>query len=186
MFVNVDSDSRSRAVALHALAGTGPVGWASTLNGNGVAALTPYPNFTLVSENPLHVMFAGNRVSFFGYLNNAANNAPASGEFTFSLATLDLRDQMNATQGFASRNGDGFDVAGLAKSPGNLVACPRVRESPLSFECRHVRSIQLPCYITDWDNTVVFGRVIGVHIDDDVFIDGRIDFSKLPSLDTMG
>ena len=41
MFVIVDSDSGSRAVALHALAGTGPVGWDSTPNSNGVATLTP-------------------------------------------------------------------------------------------------------------------------------------------------
>ena len=120
------------------------------------------------------------------FLNNAANNAPASGEFTSGMATLDLRDQMNATQGFASPIDDGFDVAGFAKSPGNLVAFPRAGESPLGFECRHVRSIQLPCSVTDWDITVVFGRLIGVHIDDNVLFDGRIDFTKLPSLETVG
>ena len=38
----------------------------------------------------------------------------------------------------------------------------------------------------DDPNTVVFGEVVGVHIDDSVLVDGRVDFLKLRPIGRLG
>ena len=43
---------------------------------------------------------------------------------------------MNLTSAPAPADVEEFMVAGLSAGPGNVVAAPRILESPINFECR--------------------------------------------------
>lgn len=112
-------------------------------------------------------------------------NVEATGEFVVNVATWDLREEMNLTSIHVPRGVDEMALAGLAPAKSRLVAPPRVARSPIHLECRLFQIVELP---TDGTarNTLVIGHVVGVHIDDDVLVDGLIDMARLKPLARLG
>jgi flavin reductase (DIM6/NTAB) family NADH-FMN oxidoreductase RutF len=76
---------------------------------------------------------------------------------------------------------------GLTPAPSRLVAPPRVKESPVAFECRYWRTIDLPGRNGQAStNAIVLGQVIGIHIADDAIVDGRVDVTRLKPIARLG
>ncbi len=160
-----------------------PIGWISSLGPDGAANLAPYSFFNAVAENPHYVVFgsgAANR------LKDSHANAAASGVFAVNLATLALREQMNASSATVARGVDEFELAGLAKAPCQLIDAPRVKESPVCLECRVFQVIHLPDNQGGGDNYLVIGRVVGIHIDDRFIADGRVDTAAMKPIARLG
>ena len=186
MFYEIEKGSADSYSTLNAIVVPRPIGWISTLSEQGVPNLAPYSFFNAVAYSPPQVMFAATSSHSFGGLKDAVADAQATGEFVVNVATWELRDQMNASSVPAPRKVDEFEYAGLTKADSRLVRCPRVAESPVHLECRHTRSVEMLTNDPDEPNTVVFGEVIGVHIDERVLTDGRIDFLKLRPVGRLG
>ena len=164
-----------------------PIGWISTLSEDGIPNLAPYSFFNAVAYAHPQVMFAATGRHKFGGYKDAVNDAQTTGEFIVNLAIWELREQMNASSASVPHNVDEFEYTGLSKEPGYMVKCPRVAESPIHLECRYTRSVTLPSNGEDKTNTVVFGEVIGVNIDDAYLNkDGRIDFTRLSPVGRLG
>lgn len=158
-----------------------PIGWISTVDREGRPNLAPYSFFNAVSERPAIVMFAS-----AGY-KDSATNAEATGEFVCSLATWDLRQAVNLTSAPAPPGVSEFGLAGLTPTPSVKVRPPRVGESPVALECVYLETVRLagrdgrPApYV------VVFGEVVGVHIDDAVLVDGIVDPGLLRPIARLG
>ena len=171
---------------LNAIVVPRPIGWISTLSAEGVPNLAPYSFFNAVAYTPPQVMFSATSNHKFGGLKDAVADAQATGEFVVNVATWELREQMNASAVPAPREVDEFEYAGLTKAESRLVSCPRVAESPVHLECRCTTSLEVLTDNSDDPNTVVFGEVVGVHIDDSVLVDGRVDFLKLRPVGRLG
>ena len=171
---------------LNAIVVPRPIGWISTLSAEGVPNLAPYSFFNAVAYTPPQVMFSATSNHQFGGLKDAVADAQATGEFVVNVATWDLREQMNASAVPAPREVDEFEYAGLTKAESRLVSCPRVAESPVHLECRYTKSLEILSVDADDPNTVVFGEVVGVHIDERVLEDGRVDFLKLRPVGRLG
>lgn len=171
---------------LNAIVVPRPIGWISTLSAEGVPNLAPYSFFNAVAYTPPQVMFSATSNHKFGGLKDAVADAQATGEFVVNVATWELREQMNASAVPAPREVDEFEYAGLTKVESRLVGCPRVAESPVHLECRYTTSLEVLTDNSDDPNTVVFGEVVGVHIDDSVLVDGRVDFLKLRPVGRLG
>ena len=62
------------------------------------ANLAPYSYFNAFSQAPHYVAFGS------GPRKDSLRNIEATGEFAFSLATYDLREQMNATSAHVTRS----------------------------------------------------------------------------------
>ena len=158
-----------------------PIGWISTLDANGVVNLAPYSFFNAVSTNPHFVMFSS------GGRKDSQRNAEETGEFVCSLATYDLREAMSRTSKHVEPHVDEMALAGLSPAPSTIVAPPRVAESPVAFECKYWRTIDLPGNDGGPGNhAIVLGQVVGIHIDDDALIDGRVDITKLRPIARLG
>ena len=69
-----------------------------------------------------------------------------------------------------------FEIAELEFIPSILVKPPRVKCSPGQMECKFLQTVEMPAGTTD-RNFVTFGRVVGVHIDDGLIVDGRVEFA---------
>ncbi|MBQ0816735.1 MAG: flavin reductase family protein [Hyphomicrobiaceae bacterium] len=164
-----------------ALVAPRPIGWISTLGKNGVVNLAPYSFFNAVGTDPHYLMFSS------GGRKDSQRNAEEMGEFVCSLATYDLRDAMNRTSQHVGPDVDEMELAGLTQAPSKLVAPPRVKESPVAFECRYWRTVTLPGHDDEPGTySIVLGKVVGVHIDDAAITDGKVDVTKLKPLARLG
>jgi flavin reductase (DIM6/NTAB) family NADH-FMN oxidoreductase RutF len=117
---------------------------------------------------------------------DSVKNAETSGEFVHNLATWDLREQMNATSAEVDHGIDEAALAGIELAPSRLVKPPRVKAAPAALECRYLRTVEIVQNGKDGPNRVVFGEVIGVHIDDRIVVDGRVDLSLIRPIARLG
>ena len=103
-------------------------------------------------------------------------NAESTGEFVVNMVSESLKEQMNVTTTMVEFGIDELKMAGLTPAPSTLVKPPRVKESPVALECKYWRTIELPGEKGHETKrgSVVFGQVVGVHIDDSIIKDGRI------------
>ncbi|MGA8434750.1 MAG: hypothetical protein WB713_08165 [Methyloceanibacter sp.] len=78
-------------------------------------------------------------------------------------------------------------MAGLEMISSCMVKVPRVAASPVHLECKFHGSLALPGNAVDQVHHVVIGRVVGVHIRDDVITgDGKLDLLKIRPLARLG
>lgn len=158
-----------------------PIGWISSISAAGEVNLAPYSFFNAVSQSPHVLMFssAGRK--------DSVRNIEETGEFVCSLATGDLREEMNQTSFALPHGEDEMTFAGLQAAASKLIAPPRVARSPVALECKLLKSMVAPAPDgVDAPNTLIFGHVVGIHIDDDVIVDGIVDMEKIGVLSRMG
>lgn len=158
-----------------------PIGWISSLSADGVANLAPYSFFNAVSSNPHIVMFSS------ATWKDSVRNVGETGEFVCSLATLALSEAMNMSSAPVGSQVDEFELAGLKPVASKLVKPARVGESPIALECKHLFTRELTDISGQSANHwVVFGQVIGIHIDDDALTDGMLDLAQIKPLARCG
>jgi flavin reductase (DIM6/NTAB) family NADH-FMN oxidoreductase RutF len=163
-----------------------PIGWISSRDRDGRVNLAPFSFFNAVAENPPVVMFSAGGRHLEGGHKDTPLNVEATGEFVFNLATWELRDKMNLTSATAPRDWDEFKLAGLTPVPARLVDLPMVKESPVHFECRYLQTVELPSADEAYPNKVIFGRVIAIHIDDRVIVDGKVNLAAIKPIARLG
>ncbi|WP_342361666.1 flavin reductase family protein [Terrarubrum flagellatum] len=147
-----------------------PIGWVTTIARDGSVNLAPYSFFNAFSGNPPIIGFSSEGVK------DSASFAEETREFTFNLATFDLRDKMNQTSAPLPRGTSEFAHASLTPAPARIVKPPRVAESPASLECVVTEIVALKDrYGVAAGALLVIGEVVGVHIDDRFVKDGRFD-----------
>ena len=93
---------------------------------------------------------------------------------------------MNQTSAPAPAGVSEAEAAGLEMIPSRLVKPPRVKASPIHMECRYLQTVDLPSGDPTARNAVVFGQVIGIHIDESVLTDGLVDMAKLKPIARLG
>ena len=162
-----------------------PIAWVSTLNRKGQVNLAPFSQFNNVSYDPPFIMFsAGDRPD--GRHKDTVENLYATGEFCLSVATYELRDAVNITAQMSEPGTDEAQLAQLEMIPGRLVKPPRVARSPIHMEGKLHSVIALPGMVGP-PHHVVIGRIIGIHISDDVLTpEGKIDVLKVRPLARLG
>lgn len=164
-----------------------PIGWISSLSADGAVNLAPFSFFNLLSYDPPFVMFSAGAHEDDGGRKDTVRNVEATGEFVYSMATWAQREQMNLTASITDRAVDEMAAAGLEPLPSRLVKPPRVKGSPVHFECRLHRVVPLPGRTPAANHALVIGEVVAVHIDDGVLTpDGRVDLLKIRPIARLG
>ena len=169
-----------------ACVGPRPIAWVSTISKDGRDNLAPFSQFNNLSFDPPMVMISmqhgGSEEN--SYRKDTLNNIEETGYFVYNIVPYALKDQMNLT----ARPGDDdeFERAGLTKADCIQVPCHRVAESPIQFECEYVQTIHFPSKSNRGIIDMVIGRVLEVHIADEVLTDGRVDFTKIKPLGRLG
>lgn len=158
-----------------------PIGWVSSISSAGQVNLAPYSYFNAMGDNPHYLVFgaAGSK--------DSQANIEETKEFVCSLATWDLREAMNTSSAGVARDVDEFELAGLEKAESKLVKPPRVAASPVAFECTLHDVINLPGKpgaAHSYD--MVIGKVVGIHIDEAIIVDGRVDVRLLKPIARLG
>jgi flavin reductase (DIM6/NTAB) family NADH-FMN oxidoreductase RutF len=144
-----------------------PIGWISSQDSEGKLNLAPYSFFNAFNYHPPIIGFAS-----VGH-KDTLKNIQATGEFCWSLVTRPLAEAMNQTSAALERDVDEFSLAGLSAKASKVVAVPHVDESPVSFECKLSQLLQLKAADgTKIDSWMIFGEVVGVHINKDLLVEG--------------
>ncbi len=162
-----------------------PIGWITTLAGDGTVNLAPYSYFNAFAQAPHYVAF-GSGLSVRDGLKDTLSNITATGEFVLNLATWDLREQVNASSANASPDIDEFELAGLAREPSVKVNPPRVAGVAAAMECRHFQTVPLPGDDGSINDHLIIGRVIGIYIGDEFINDGRVDTAAMQPIARLG
>ncbi|MCB4771747.1 flavin reductase family protein [Ancylobacter sp. Lp-2] len=178
-------DDRDRTLLPHnplkAIVAPRPIGWISSLSPAGVANLAPYSFFNLVSESPDIVMFSSTGVK------DTVRNILDTGEFVCNLASRELLAQVNLTSAALPREESEFDLAGLETAPSRLVKPPRVAAAPCALECALVEVRELAGRSgAPTGHWLVFGEIVGIHIDEAFVEGGVLRIEKLNSLARCG
>lgn len=173
-----DPDQRDRTLLPHdpfkAMVVPRPVGWISTMSAAGALNLAPYSYFNGFSSHPRIVGFSSEGDK------DSSTFAEQTGEFVWSMATWELREQMNATAASLPRGESEFAHAGLETAPSRLVRPPRVARSPAAMECRVTQVLRLKDLGgATLARVVVLGQVVGMHIDERFIRDGRLDAAAM-------
>ncbi|KAH8773674.1 nitrilotriacetate monooxygenase component B-like protein [Diaporthe sp. PMI_573] len=165
-----------------------PIGWISTVSPAGVHNLAPYSQFNNLTFDPPYVMFSANQTPS-NRRKDTVINAETTGRFAWNLATWDLREAVNATAEQVPADVDEFDRAGLKKEFTTALQDPQlpmVKASPVKFECVYHTTLRLPGNPPMGSVDVVIGRVIAVHIADEVLTDDILDVRKTQPIARCG
>jgi len=173
-----EPQSRDRKIFPHdpfkALVTPRPIGWISTVSAKGELNLAPYSYFNAFSSSPPIVGFSSEGDK------DSSTFAVQTGEFVWSMATWELRDQMNATAASLARGESEFKHARLESAPSRLVRPPRVAASPAAFECRVTEVVKLKDLDgRDSGRRLVLGRVVGIHVAERFVRQGRVDSAAM-------
>lgn len=164
-----------------------PIGWITSVDAEGVVNLAPYSYFNICSAEPPTIMFAPSTRPGSSLLKDTHQNAEAYGEFVVNIATMELSEKMNLTSADFASGVSELARVGLTATPSTVVSVPRLRESPINIECRHLSTVAVPTRLpTDHKNFIVIGEVVGVHISDHVLTEGFIDIEKLRPVAKLG
>jgi flavin reductase (DIM6/NTAB) family NADH-FMN oxidoreductase RutF len=155
-----------------------PIGWISSIDSSGRPNLAPFSFFNAVCSNPPTVLFCSSIRGSDGKTKDTLNNVRATNEFVVNIVTEELLQAMNASSIEAPPDFDEFNYAGLTLAPSVMIKPPRVKESPIHYECRVKQIID----ISDQPGgaSIVIGSIIHIHVDDGVmFGENKIDLTAL-------
>lgn len=160
-----------------------PIAFVSTLGPDGVANLAPFSFFMPGGASPPSLAMSINRAGG-GRRKDTLRNIEATGEFVVNAVVRAMADGMNSTS-FAFPSGHSeWEPSGFTPIPSELVAPPRVAESPFQFECRlfqiveHGESAGAAVY--------VIGEIVRIHIAAELWSESGViagDFAPLSRLD---
>jgi flavin reductase (DIM6/NTAB) family NADH-FMN oxidoreductase RutF len=158
-----------------------PIGWITSMSARGEINLAPYSFFNAVSDDPPIVLFSSEGPK------DSLVFVEETKEFVCNLATFDLRHAVVETAEDLPRGVNEMEKFGVAAAPSRLVRPPRVAASPCALECRLLQIIHL----LDLEGRpssrhVVFGQVVGVHIDDRFIKNGRLDTAAMRPIARCG
>lgn len=158
-----------------------PIGWIGSKGSDGSINLAPYSFFNAISDRPKLVMFSS------AGLKHSQRNAIETGEFTCNFVSRNLVEKMNISSAAVDYGVDEFALSGLAARKGELVDAPYVAEAFAVLECKVTETL-VPKSLTgeNSENIMILGQVVGIHIDETIIRDGRLDMAIARPVARMG
>ncbi|MEH7075321.1 flavin reductase family protein [Neobacillus drentensis] len=160
-----------------------PIAFVSTIDGNGTANAAPFSFFTAICADPMLICFSPMRRGTDGAKKDTLVNIESTGQFVINIVSTSMAEQMNDCAIEFSPEIDEMVEAGLAKEPGMMVNVPRIKDSLVHLECE----LEQVLHFGDKPGagSLVIGKVIHVHVNDELYDKGRIDPEKLKPIGRM-
>jgi len=153
-----------------------PIAVVSTTNKDGSHNIAPFSFFTGVSASPMIVAFCPLIRTSTGEKKDTVINIEREKEFVINFVTTDTAEKINETSAEVPYGVDEFKLAGLGVLPSQKIKAPRLKESPIHFECRLKDILN---YGSDPGcGSLITGEVVMVHVAEELYDNGRIDIDK--------
>ncbi|MDN3018753.1 flavin reductase family protein [Paenibacillus sp. BSR1-1] len=160
-----------------------PIAFVSTIDVDGIANAAPFSFFTAVCADPMLVCFSPMRRGKDGAKKDTLVNIENTGQFVINIVSESMAEQMNDCAIEFSPDVDEILETGLTKEPGHMVKVPRIAESLVHLEC--VLHQVLHFGDKPGSGSLVIGKVVHVHIQDELMDKGRIDTALLKPIGRM-
>lgn len=160
-----------------------PIAFVSTMSADGIRNLAPFSFFNGVCSNPPVICFS-TAIRRDGARKDTYTNIATTKEFVVNAVPFEIAEQMNRCSADVPPEVDEFNLSGLTPLACDLVRCPRVKESPVSMECRLLQIVDFGS--EPGSASTIFGRVLRFHILEELFEGGRIDPGRLDAVGRMG
>jgi flavin reductase (DIM6/NTAB) family NADH-FMN oxidoreductase RutF len=157
-----------------------PIAWISSLNASGQLNAAPFSFFNAFSGDP-PVVGIGMGSHEPGRAKDTRLNIRETKEFVVNLVSEDTAEAMNITAIEFESSVNEVAEAELETIPSVHVKPPRIAASPVSMECALVQIVDLGP-----DNGLVLGRVLAMHVRDDLVIDPAKHYIDTPRLKLIG
>lgn len=151
-----------------------PIGWASTIDGQGRTNLAPFSFFTVVCVVPPMISLTIAR-NPDGTEKHTLKNIKEIGDFCFNVVTEPVWQEMVDSANAIPEGESEFDATGLTPLPSVKIKSPRVKEVPIHFECTLHQVIELGPN----KHPLVIGEVVYFHVDPACMTGKYIDMKKL-------
>ena len=162
-----------------------PMGWISSISENGVTNLAPYSYFNAVADIPPMVMFASG-FNGDGSQKDTIRNIEITEEFVVNIATFKTIEAMSLSSASLPYEESEINAFQIQTIPSLTVRPPRIKESPINLECRYIKTVNLNLDEYKASSQIVIGHVVGIHIADELLVNGKIDITKLEPLARLG
>ena len=153
-----------------------PIAWVSTVDSANRVNLAPFSFFTVASVWPPVLCFCPLLKVDSGEKDTLAN-IKSTRDFVVNIVSENLAAQMNQTSGSYTSDLNEFEVAGLTQKASQVVKPTGVADSLVNFECKLDRIISYGDEALA--GNLVLGEICYIHINDEVFQDGRINTDVL-------
>ena len=162
-----------------------PIAFASTIDRAGQVNLSPFSFFNVFSANPPVLVFSPSRRGRDNTTKHTLDNVLEVPEVVIHIVSYSLVQQASLASTEYARGVNEFIKAGLTQVASQRVKPPRVKESPVSFECR-VNQV-LPLGSQGGAGNLVICEVLLMHISEAV-LDSRgvVDPVKLDAVARLG
>ncbi len=156
-----------------------PIAWVVSQDANGLLNAGAFSFFNAFSGNPPVV---GIGVGPFspGRPKDTRVNIQETGQFVVNLVSESTAEQMNITAIEFDHGVNELEQAGLTTLPSVRVKPPRISESPVAMECELIQIVDLG------ETGLVLGRVLAMHIHDEMVLDAASHYIDTPKLKLIG
>ncbi|MEM1295894.1 MAG: flavin reductase family protein [Verrucomicrobiota bacterium] len=119
-----------------------PIAWVTTQDSEGRVNAAPFSFFNVFGSQPPILAFApGNKTAEIP--KDTARNIRRTGEFVVNLVDEATAEAMNVTAAELEFGESEIAHAGLTTLPSELIAPPRIAESPVAMECKEWATLEV-------------------------------------------
>ena len=162
-----------------------PIAFASTMDKNGNANLSPFSFFNVFSANPPILIFSPARRIRDNTTKHTLENAYETKEVVINVVNYNIVQQMSLSSTEYLKGVNEFTKSGLTPIPSDIVKPFRVAESPVQFECKVNEIIALG--EEGGAGNLIICEVVKIHINEAVLDEnGAIDQYKIDLVSRMG
>ncbi|MCU0820400.1 MAG: flavin reductase family protein [Beijerinckiaceae bacterium] len=134
-----------------------PIALVTTVSAEGVANAAPFSFFNCLSADPA-ILALGVEYRPSGAQKDTGRNIRETLAFSVNIVSDAILEAMNVCAVPFAPGVDELTAAGLTAAPGIRVPCPRIVESPVTFECRHHTTLGIGN-----SREIILGEVVYAH-----------------------
>ncbi|MEO9869604.1 flavin reductase family protein [Ekhidna sp.] len=162
-----------------------PIAFASTVDKNGNVNLSPFSFFNVFSANPPILIFSPARRGRDNTIKHTLENVKENAEVVVNVVSYDIVQQMSLSSTEYEKGVNEFVKAGFTEVKSERVKPPRVKEAPVSLECKVIEVKSLG--EQGGAGQLVICEILLMHIADHVLDENdRIDPNKIDLVARMG
>lgn len=156
-----------------------PIAWIVSQDAKGAINAAPFSFFNAFAGDP-PVVGIGISSRGPGQPKDTRANIRETRQFVVNLVSEENAEKMNITAIDFAPGVDEIAQAGLTLLASVHVKPPRIAESPVSMECELMQIVKLG------ETGLVLGRVVAMHVRDDLVLDASKHYIDTPNLKLIG
>jgi flavin reductase (DIM6/NTAB) family NADH-FMN oxidoreductase RutF len=157
-----------------------PIAWIVSQNKGGRLNAAPFSFFNAFSGDP-PIVGIGIGSHEPGRAKDTRRNIRETSEFVVNLVSEEMAEAMNVTAIEFEHGMNELAEAQLEVVPSVRVKPPRIAASPVAMECVLQQIVELGP-----DNALVLGRIVAMHVRDDLVLDRSKSYVNTPNLKLIG